>query len=66
MLLIWTSKDLSPIIIGILISLPIFYDEMLNSLFNIDEGLLKMIKIYRVSKLDKIKGNSNSSNLYGN
>lgn len=55
LLLIWTSKDLSPIIIGILISLPIFYDEMLNSLFNIDEGLLKMIKIYRVSKLDKIK-----------
>ena len=54
LLLIWTSKDLSPIIIGILISLPIFYDEMLNSLFNIDEGLLKMIKIYRVSKLDKI------------
>ena len=31
------------------------YDEMLNSLFNIDEGLLKMIKIYRISKLDKIK-----------
>ena len=28
---------------------------MLNSLFNIDEGLLKMIKIYRISKLDKIK-----------
>ena len=55
LLLIWTSKDLSPIIIGILISLPIFYDEMLNSLFNIDEGLLKMIKVYRVSKLDKIK-----------
>ena len=55
LLLIWTSKDLSPIIIGILISLPIFYDEMLNSLFNIDEGLLKMIKIYRISKLDKIK-----------
>ena len=45
LLLIWTSKDLSPIIIGILISLPIFYDEM----------LLKMIKIYRISKLDKIK-----------
>lgn len=49
LLLIWTSKDFAPTIIGIVISFPIFYEATLNSLLNIDEGLLHMVRVYRVS-----------------
>ena len=55
LILIWTSKDIAPVIIGILISLPIYFDVVLNSLLNIDKDLLRMCKVYKVSKLDKIK-----------
>ena len=55
LLLIWTSKDFAPIIIGVLISFPIFYEATLNSLLNIDEGLLHMVTVYRVSNLDKLR-----------
>ena len=54
LVLIWTSKDYAPIIIGIIISFPIFYDTILNSLLDIDKGLLHMCKVYRISKTDKI------------
>ena len=45
LVLIWTSKDFAPIIIGIVISFPIFYDVVLNSLLDIDKNLLQMFKI---------------------
>ena len=51
LVLIWTSKDYAPIIIGIIISFPIFYDAILNSLLDIDKGLLHMCKVYRISKI---------------
>lgn len=54
LVLIWTSKDYAPIIIGIIISLPIFYDAILNSLLDIDKELLHMCKVYGISKADKI------------
>ena len=54
LVLIWTSKDFAPIIIGIVISFPIFYDVVLNSLLDIDKNLLQMFKIYRVETIDKI------------
>lgn len=46
--LIWFSKDYAPILIGILIALPIFYDIVIHSLCNIDIRLLNMCKVYRV------------------
>ena len=55
LLLIWTSKDFAPTIIGIVISFPIFYEATLNSLLNIDEGLLHMVRVYRVSRSDKLR-----------
>lgn len=54
LILIWTSKDFAPTIIGIVISFPIFYDVVLNSLLDIDKNLLQMFKVYRVSTIDKI------------
>lgn len=55
LLLIWTSKEYAPIIIGVLISLPIFYDLILNSLLSVDKEILRMCKVYRISNFDKIK-----------
>lgn len=54
LVLIWTSKDFAPIIIGIVISFPIFYDVVLNSLLDIDKNLLHMFRIYRIESIDKI------------
>ena len=54
LLLIWVSKDYAPIIIGIIISLPIFYDVILNSLLNIDNDILEMCQVYDISAKDKI------------
>ena len=54
LLLIWVSKEYAPIIIGILISLPIFYDVVLNSLLNLDEEILEMCRVYNISIKDKI------------
>ena len=53
-LLIWTSKEFAPIIIGIVISFPIFYDVILNSLLDIDKDLLQVFNIYRIEIIDKI------------
>ena len=54
LVLIWTSKDFAPIIIGVVISFPIFYDVVLNSLLDIDKNLLQMFRIYRIETIDKI------------
>ena len=55
LLLIWTSKDYAPIIIGIMISLPIFYDVILNTIMNLDKNLLQMCDVYKITTKDKIK-----------
>lgn len=55
LILIWTSKDFAPIIIGVVISFPIFYDAILNTLLNINKDLIQMCKVYKISNIDKIK-----------
>ena len=55
LLLIWTSKDYAPIIIGVMISLPILYDAILNTIINFDKNILQMCNIYKISVVDKIK-----------
>lgn len=55
LLLIWTSKEYAPIIIGIMISLPIFYDSILNIIINLDRNLLNMCDVYRISIADRIR-----------
>lgn len=55
LILIWTSKDFAPIIIGIVISFPIFYDTILNALLNINKDLIQMCKVYKISSIDKTK-----------
>lgn len=55
LLLVWTSKDYAPVIIGVMISLPIFYDAILNTIINLDKNLLQMCNVYKIPIRDKIK-----------
>ncbi|AYE34335.1 ABC transporter permease [Clostridium septicum] len=52
--LIWISKDYAPIMIGGLISIPIYYEVVLNSLLGIDENIIEMCEVYRVKNKDII------------
>lgn len=52
--LIWISKDYAPIMIGGLISIPIYYEVVLNSLLGIDENIIEMCEVYRVKSKDII------------
>lgn len=55
LVLVWISKEIAPILIGIIISLPIFYDVTINSLINADDKLIEMCKLYKVRKIDMVK-----------
>lgn len=55
LVLVWISKEMAPIIIGVIISLPIFYDVTINSLINTDDKLIEMCRVYRVRKIDIFK-----------
>ena len=48
--LIWVNKDMAPILIGVIISFPIFYELIVSSIIDIDKNLLEMSNVYRVSK----------------
>lgn len=52
--LIWFNKDISPYIVVFIIVFPILYDTVLGSINNIDKGILEMVKLYKISKKDKI------------
>lgn len=53
--LIWVSKDYAPIMIGILISIPIYYEVILNTLLGIDKNIIEMCEFYKVKKFDITK-----------
>jgi len=48
--LIWMKKENAPILIGIVIGFPLFYDMVLGGITNADNNLLRMMKIYGVKK----------------
>lgn len=53
--LIWLSQGSAPILVGFIISFPIFYDAIIGSLMNIDKKVIEMAKIYKLSSWDLIK-----------
>ncbi|EGT3616253.1 ABC transporter permease subunit [Clostridium perfringens] len=53
--LIWLSQGIAPILVGFVISFPIFYDAIIGSILNIDKKILEMTSIYGVSKLNLVK-----------
>ena len=53
--LIWFNKDKAPFVVGFAIVFPILYEGIINSLNGIDNKIVDMCKIYRVSTIEKIK-----------
>lgn len=46
--LIWSSVERVPIVVGMLILFPILYESILGGIKNVDKNLLKMSKIFKV------------------
>lgn len=46
--LIWSSVEKVPIVVGILILFPILYESILGGIKNVDKNLLKMSKVFKV------------------
>ena len=52
--LIWTTSNIAPILISMLVILPILYTSIYSSLNNINKDILEMCKVYKVRKKDII------------
>lgn len=46
--LIWSSVEKVPIVVGMLILFPILYESILGGIKNVDKNLLKMSKVFKV------------------
>lgn len=49
-ILIWFPKETAPVIIGILMSFPIFYDSIVNSIKKLRPDTAELIKIFQINK----------------
>lgn len=55
LVLIWSNVEIVPIITGIMILLPLIYENILGGIDSIDRDLLKMADIYKIPKIDIFK-----------
>ncbi|WP_294704638.1 ABC transporter permease subunit [uncultured Fusobacterium sp.] len=55
LVLIWSSTERVPIIVGMLILFPILYEGILGALNKIDGNLIKMSRVFKVSRSRVIK-----------
>lgn len=53
--LIWLSQGIAPILVGFVMSFPIFYDAIIGAILNIDKNILEMAKVYEISIGNLIK-----------
>lgn len=53
--LLWLGRDGSAILVASLVVFPIFYNSILNALFNIDESLIEVTSMYNGSVFLKIR-----------
>lgn len=54
LILIWFPKETAPVIIGVMISFPIFYDNIINSIKNLNPDLKSLIDVFRINNLNSI------------
>ncbi|MDR2878509.1 MAG: ABC transporter permease subunit [Fusobacteriales bacterium] len=54
LVLIWFPKEISPLVIGTVISFPIFYDNIVGSINNIDTKIKKLINVFHINRKDSI------------
>jgi NitT/TauT family transport system permease protein len=52
LILIWTTPNVAPIIVAILVLLPMIYAQFSSALNGIDDGLINAIKVFNISKKD--------------
>lgn len=55
LILIWSSSETTPAIVGFLMVFPVLYEGTIHSLLAIDSKLLNMSKVYNVSLVYKLK-----------
>ena len=53
--LIWLSQGIAPILVGFVMSFPIFYDAIIGAILNIDKNILEMAKVYEIGIGNLIK-----------
>lgn len=54
LVLVWFSKDMTPFIVGVVVSFPIIFEGVRNTIVNFDNKIVDMLEIYEVSRIDKI------------
>ena len=54
LILIWSGANAAPVIVTVLVLFPMLHSEMLTAADGVDGGLKDMLKVYNVSKKDKI------------
>lgn len=55
LVLIWSRAEIVPVIVGSLILFPILYDHIISGIESIDRNLVKMSKIFKVSRYRMLK-----------
>ena len=53
-ILIWTRIEVVPVVVGIFIIFPILYDNILNSILNINRDYLRLSQVFEISKFKQI------------
>lgn len=54
LILIWFPKEVSPLIIGVIISFPIFYDNIIGTIKNISTETKRLISVFHIKRKDSI------------
>ncbi|MBO7187239.1 MAG: ABC transporter permease subunit [Clostridia bacterium] len=54
MILIWSTPKTAPVIVAFLVLFPMIYSQFLSALTGIDDGILKVAKIFEMSKKDRL------------
>lgn len=54
LILIWFPKEVSPLIIGVIISFPIFYDNIIGTIKNIPTETKRLISVFHIKRKDSI------------
>ena len=55
LVLIWSSVEVVPIVVGVLILFPILYESILGGIEGVDKNLIKMSRVFKVSNRRVIK-----------
>lgn len=54
LILVWTNPTIAPMIVTFLVLFPMMYAQMLAAISDVDEDLIKMLKVYKVGKKNRI------------